>query len=272
VTRRSALGVGCLIMAIACGLPACAPFAPIGTWIKDRRCAGNVVTTTDGVQRDVKQNTSSAAARYGWKLIAHDEFQGPCLSTAWKVYDSPDAYGVAIRRPQAVSLADGQLKITSRRNVTGGLAWRGDRLYGRWEVRARSERGRGYSQVLLLWPKSQNWPQDGEIDFSEVAESDRKEDAFSVHYGAGNDQVRTMISGDFTQWHDYAVEWEPDHVTVYVDGEPVFTTVNAAAIPRTPMHLCIQQDVGPLPGGLPPPDASTPAAVTMHVAWVRAYA
>lgn len=271
--RRFASGVGCLLIApIVYGLLAFDTFMPIATTTGYRNCVKNVVTTTVAFQREANQDTGSAAARYGWRPIFRDDFDGPCLSSAWKIYDSPDSYGVAIRRPQAVSLVPGELRITSRGDVTGGVALSDDRVFGRWEVRARFERGTGYSQVLLLWPQSENWPRDGEVDFAEVTDRNRRINSLTVHYGVNNNQVGTKIPGDFTQWHNYAVEWEPDHVTMYVDGKPVFTTVNAAAIPRTPMHLCIQQDVGPLPGWLPAPDMSTPTAVTMHVAWVKAYA
>jgi beta-glucanase (GH16 family) len=80
----------------------------------------------------------------------------------------------------------------------------------------------------------------------------------------------TQVKGNFTAWHDYAVDWAPDHVTFYVDGNQVLQTSNPAAIPKTPMHLCIQEDVGPIAGDLPAPDPGQ-GPVTMHVAWSKTY-
>ena len=38
------------------------------------------------------------------------------------------------------------------------------------------------------------------------------------------------------------MDWEPGYVTMYLDGVPVWTDTNPAAIPQWNMHLCVQLD------------------------------
>ena len=125
---------------------------------------------------------------------------------------------------------------------------------------------------MLRWPDSGKWPQDGEIDFMEIPDAGRNANHFTVHYSNDNTQDGTDQSGDFSQWHDYAVEWEPDHITGWIDGQQVFHTVNPAEIPHNAMHLAIQMDVGPIPDWIPAPDSSTPSTVNFEVDSVNIYA
>lgn len=134
----------------------------------------------------------------------------------------------------------------------------------------RVDRGIGYSAVLLLWPDSDRWPTDGEVDFAEISAPNRDENNFTVHWGPDNSKDSTTLLGDFSQWHDYAVEWEPDHLTIFVDGRPVYNTIDRAAIPHVPMHLAVQQDViedNKTAVG----NAGVPVKVTMHIDWVHMY-
>ncbi len=212
----------------------------------------------------------------GWTPTGGDEFDGPQLDTArWKVYDSVGAFGNGVRRPSAITQGDGLLTITARprqeSGVSGGMGLGEGQLYGRWEFRARTDRGRGYSSAILLWPDSERFPQDGELDMMEVPSDARTAATAFVHYGADNKIVGTSRAGDFTQWHDFAMEWLPDRITWYVDGQKAWEVTDKKVIPTTPMHLCIQLDQGPAVNWMPPPDASTPDQVRMQVDWARQY-
>lgn len=221
---------------------------------------------------DPASGTATAAAAHGWRLVAADEFDGSRVDTGrWTLYDGAGNGGVGLRRPSAVSQSGGELHITGRGDVSGGMNWRGGRTYGRWEVRARMDRGNGYAPAILLWPSSGRWPQDGEIDLSEIPRGDRRESHFTIHWGAENSQTGFASRGDFTQWHTFAVEWQPDHITFFLDGRAVYTNTDPVAIPRGPMHLAVQNDVGPY-NWIPPRDPSTPPEVALHVDWVRIYA
>ena len=175
--------------------------------------------------------------------------------------------------PNNLSVSDGTLKLTSRGDTSAGMEWLNGQKYGRWEARVRSEQGNGYGPVLLLWPDSEKWPQDGEIDIMEIPKGDRQRASFTVHYGDDNQQLGSATEGDFTQWHTFAVEWTPDHIVGYVDGQEYYRTTKSAANPPGPMHFVIQQDIGPYGDDwIPAPDASTPATCTFEVDWVRIYA
>jgi beta-glucanase (GH16 family) len=122
-----------------------------------------------------------------------------------------------------------------------------------------------------LWPDSDRWSEDGEIDFAEVVRPDRSQDNVTVHYGRSETFQRTVVQGDFTKWHTFAIDWAPDHIIVYLDAVAVATVTDPAAVPHSPMHLAIQQDPGPVEGWVPARNSSTPDVVMMHVDWVRVY-
>ena len=93
--------------------------------------------------------------------------------------------------------------------------------YGRWVVRAAMEKGAGYGPAILLWPDSEKWPEDGEIDIVEMPRGDRSRALMTAHYGKNNDQHSHGVPGDFTQWHTYAIDWLPDRIIFYIDGAAI---------------------------------------------------
>ncbi|WP_261553697.1 glycoside hydrolase family 16 protein [Frankia tisae] len=232
-------------------------------------------------------SAASAAGSDGTRWgapVETDDFNGSAVEASkWFVYDSPT--GSFPRVPSAVTVADGSLRITgghgsAGRDVSGGLSSLLHQQYGRWEARFRVDPGAGYSAVVLLWPQSQKWPDDGEIDMIEVQDGTRGSATMAVHNGAKNDTLSTLtaLTADFTAWHTVAVEWLPGRLSYYLDGRNVFTVLpartqnGAATIPSTsPMHMALQLDTG-CHDGIPCRDANTAAQVSMYVDWVRAYA
>ena len=214
---------------------------------------------------------TEAAVRYGWQLQDHDEFDGTALGPAWRPYTGPTTDDVGRHDPANLHVRDGMLSIVSHGLSSGGLEWAPGQLYGRWEVRARTQKAAGYGDVLILWPDAEDFPIGGEVDFMEIPKPERTEYTFNLHYGADNSQNGTKVAGDFTQWHNYAVEWMPDHVAAFVDGQEVFRTTDRRQIPPRPMHLAMQQDIGPYDNWIPPRDASTPPEVRFQIDWVRIY-
>ena len=206
-----------------------------------------------------------------WKKVTADEFDGDLDDDTWNLYDSVGGFGNGLRRPEAISVSDGTLKITGRDEVSGGMGHSHGQLYGRWEFRARTEPGRGYGSAVLLWPDSEKWPEDGEIDMMEVPTEDRVRAHFVLHYGEDNDIVGTSVPGNYANWHTFAVEWLPDRITWFVDGKKQFETTDPDAIPDGPMHLTIQLDQGPKKDWLPERDETTPDEVSLEVDWVRVY-
>ena len=88
---------------------------------------------------------------------------------------------------------------------TGWLANVTDQKYGRWEARARmaatgpTNTGNPYHPVLLLWPQSERWTQDGEDDYAETHIGADGIDAFIHHptpSGVVQDQHSTRVDPD----------------------------------------------------------------------------
>lgn len=219
------------------------------------------------------RSDTEAAIRNNWPLVANDEFDGTELNTAlWSAYSGETTGGVGQHDPDNLSVSNGTLKITSHGYSSGGMAWSEGQQHGRWEGRARTQQGTGYGAVILLWPDAEDWPEGGEINFMEIPKGQRNESHFVLHYGENNSQIGTTIPGDFTQWHNYAVEWGPDHVAGFIDGQETFRSTDPKTIPPRPMHLAMQQDIGPYgKDWIPPLDDTTPAQVQLEVDWVRIY-
>ena len=219
-----------------------------------------------------KQSSTEAAVRYGWKLQDRDEFDGTALGQQWGPYSGETTGGVGRHDPANLIVRDGMLTILSHGLSSGGLAWNKGQQYGRWEVRARTQQAVGYGDVLILWPDAEDFPEGGEIDFMEIPKPARNDFTFNLHYGADNSQNGIHVPGDFTQWHNYAVEWTADHVAGFVDGQQVFYSDDQEQIPPRPMHLAMQQDIGPYGDDwIPPRDSTTPAEVRFQIDWVRIY-
>ncbi|NKI39868.1 glycoside hydrolase family 16 protein [Streptomyces physcomitrii] len=216
----------------------------------------------------------SAAERYDWGTpvaAGTDEFD----------YGSEDAPARPDDAKWSLPGADGECwdghagngrRCSDNSRVVGGLlrqsgaengdsGWMGSKFgqrYGRWEARVRSEatgedNGRQYHPLLILWPDSDRWPEDGEYDYLEnTAPGEDCSEAF-IHYphnpdAAVQQEHAEKCGVDLTQWHNIAVEWTPDHVKGFVDGEEWFSFSGGAndvrdCIQCAPsMHQTIQLD------------------------------
>jgi hypothetical protein len=202
----------------------------------------------------------------GWGTATRaEDFDGDL--SAWGVYNGPGHAGNGRRSPSAMSVANGIFTINGDADgTTGGMSWGGGVQYGRWEARIQSPAADPtYNAVMLLWPDAENFPVGGEIDFMEIGDETRQKTDFFLHYGSDNRQVHGQVNIDATQWHNWAVEWAPDHITAYVDGQQWFTTTRTDAFPPGPMHLTLQLDWFPKSG------SATVQPSAMHVDWVRYY-
>lgn len=209
-----------------------------------------------------------------WKRVTTEDFND-LREDAWGTYDSVGAFGNGLRRSSAIGVVDGLLNITARGDVSGGMAHELDQTYGRWEFRARTDKGRGFGSAILLWPQSERFPQDGEIDIMEVPAETRDRAHFIVHFAGpgGSDKVYgSYAEDDFSQWHTFAVDWLPDRLVFSVDGVERFRVTDRNIIPDKPMHLAVQFDQGPKKDWIAAPDATTPAAFSLQVDWLRVYA
>jgi beta-glucanase (GH16 family) len=223
--------------------------------------------TTDIAGPDTGNNAHTAAQAHGWGRPTRDEeFTGDL--SGWSLYDSVGHAGNGTRTPSAATVSGGVLTISGDANGDAeGMAWNPGVTYGRWEARMRAPvADKDYHAVLLLWPDSENWPDDGEVDFMENSDPTRRRTEFFLHFGNGTEdgaQLMGAVNVDATRWHNWAVEWAPDHITAYLDGKRWWTTTDAAALPPGPMHMTVQLDLFRTPGGLTPS--------SMQVDWVHYY-
>jgi Glycosyl hydrolases family 16 len=201
-----------------------------------------------------------AASVHGWTLVAADEFNGG-KSSNWSEYDGPGHAGNGRRTPDAISVENGSLVIRGdSEGNTGGMSWRENQRFGRWEMRARFPKGDDqYHPVLILWPES-GGSGNGETDFAETTSASDKV-SFFLHYGDEQEYAHKTI--DITQWHNYAVEWVDGRMTGYIDGEKWFESTDEKTLPPGKLHPTIQLDYFP--------DGGSPEPTEMYVDYMRIY-
>jgi len=127
----------------------------------------------------------------------------------------------------------------------------------------------GYKGVPLLWPQSETWPRDGEVD---GPESDfTSQPAGFIHHQNGTssndkDWFTTPSGTNWQTWHTYVVEWVPGvRVDMWVDG--VQWLHDTTRVPSTPMHLVMQFETST--SGVTP--ANTVSG-KVQIAWLTAWA
>jgi beta-glucanase (GH16 family) len=254
------------------------------------------------------QTPSAVKAQNGdWKLTWHDEFnqkKGKAPDPTKWVHET-GGYGWGNEeleyytdRIENSFVRNGKLVITARREgITGPDGIKRDytsarlhtkgkfvQAYGRFEARIRIPYGQG------IWPAfwllggnidAVGWSNCGEID---IMENIGKEPAMihgTVHgpgfFGAnGIGAPNSLRSGRFAdKFHVFAVEWEPNVIRFYVDGN-LYNTVTPSKLPQNgkwvfdhPFFIILNVAVGGLWPGNPDNTSTFPQA--MQVDYVRVY-
>jgi beta-glucanase (GH16 family) len=237
-----------------------------------------------------------------WALTWQDEFEGaagtPPDPTRWvhelggggwgngelQTYtDSPD---------NAALDGEGHLLITVRADGTGAArTYTSARLrtmglfaqaYGRFEARMKLVNGRG------LWPAfwimgddfdQVGWPNAGEMDIMEQRGSQPTTSWSSVHGPemytrfTSATQAVPVPGGADTDFHVYAVEWDPENIVFLLDDRAFFQITparrptDAPWVYNHPFFMLLNLAVGGIFPG--PPDDTTPFPNSMTVDWVR---
>lgn len=211
-----------------------------------------------------------------------EDFSQPTLdSQRWTVYDAPTKTPNGTLAANT-SVSGGELLLSGAvdgpiggdgkpTDVGSGIGSNIDMTYGRWEFRMRAEPGAGYRATSTLWPQSDLWPADGEIDIIEITQGDRLSANYFSHKPPGSTATSHPIRGcDFTLWHVFGIDWEPTGLSYYLDNQLMWTVTDKTYVPNKPMHLTLQLDTTCGDSGLCRTSA-TPARVTMHVDWVKTY-
>ena len=212
----------------------------------------------------------------GWQQTFFDGFNGSGVDRDnWPVLYGGQAGNKAYHwSPNDVQVRDGELQVQMTRHgdgswTAGGVSqgWEGQ-TYGLFEVRAKVDQGHGTGPGIMLWPTDNGWPP--EIDLLETNQGNRGSAVFSHHW---EDQGHQYASRDFkvdaSQWHTYAVDWQPDRLTYYIDGQKMYET--SEGVPQEKMALGF---MGFVAGGNDQwygggPNGSTPGQVTLHIDWAR---
>jgi len=228
-----------------------------------------------------------------WSMIFNDEFQGDSLDPVWHTtqYWNKDHTIVGKGELQAydasgASVSGGLLHLTARQEEkyegvpyvsglvqTGGATSLPDKptfnfLYGYLEVRARLPAGQGMWPAVWMMPASHN-DLNGELDVIEMLGSDPTVSNFNVHRGDGREGHEWIGANLFRTFHTFAVDWQSDHVTWYVDGVERARATDPALICPEAMYPILNLAVGGTWGG--PPDETTVVPASMDVDFVRVW-
>lgn len=202
---------------------------------------------------------SVAQVPAGWTLVWNDEFDGDTVdATKWDFdlgngfYDYQHQSWVAgwgneelqfyTREPSNVFVKDSALTIRALKESIHGCGYTSARLksrkrdgtplfnklYGRFEFRAKVPWGKGLWPALWLLPQHDRyggWAASGEIDVMEIIGEKPHEVLNSIHFGSTYPK-RSLIThvhelpggSTVADWHVYAVEWEPGEIRFSVDG------------------------------------------------------
>ena len=208
------------------------------------------------VQIDPEALLKESNLYYDWELLFSEEFDADQVDTgAWSIYD--EEYGhanIGVLKPEAFSVKDGILNLTCYmdpkypRVVTGGMKHKTPFTYGRIEFRAKSMLDPdGYvGGVILTWPASEQWPQDGEMDIYEILSPQSPVLNTFIHHPDFSDPSKdvhvqyTHTGLDRTQWHTFRLDWFPDYLHLYVDDVKVWELTDARRIPQTAHRFVIQ--------------------------------
>ncbi len=186
-----------------------------------------------------------------------DDFEGTAIDPRhWRFDTSRNAEGwynreqqyYAAGRPENARVERGALVIEARRERlskadapdSGGQGYTSARLvsqrafgYGFYEVRATLPCGRGTWPAIWLLPPSGGWPDAGEIDIMEMVGWQPETVHATIHstaYNFANGHQRTAetrVAGSCGAAHDYQLDWQPDSITIGVDGRSYLHIVRA---------------------------------------------
>ncbi|MAQ14743.1 MAG: glycoside hydrolase [Sandaracinus sp.] len=137
----------------------------------------------------------------------------------------------------------------------------------RFAVRFRADAVPGYKTAWLLWPDSETWPRDGEIDFPE-GDLDGEIHGFMHRQDAtsGGDQAWADTGATYTEWHTAVIEWVAGTSCRFIfDGEVVLDETER--VPATPMHWILQTETQ-LTAEAPPTDADGHVEIDWAAVWV----
>jgi beta-glucanase (GH16 family) len=195
--------------------------------------------------------------------------------------------------PKNAAIENGELVITGRKDDDGHrftsarmtTSKKFSCLYGRIEASIKAPTAQqGNWPAFWMMPQDSkygSWPRSGEIDIMELI-NDSKKLYGTCHFGGEHGDIHkgavaAMTTGDFTtDYHVYAVEWDPKEIRWYVDNRyygSLHTWHSANGEYPAPFDqkffIILNYAIG---GAWPgPPNAAATFPQAMHVKYVRVY-
>jgi beta-glucanase (GH16 family) len=193
----------------------------------------------------------------GYKLVWQDEFNAsPAAGAAFATpapatwFYETGAHGWGNQELQnyvsgkegkghAATISKGTLKITlkkvaaEKRPISARINTKQSWQYGYFEARIKLPVGKGTWPAFWMMPKENGkWPDCGEIDIMEEVGRDPNTIHSTIHCKAYNHMIGThkrkqkKVPTAESAFHIYAVEWTPDKIRGFVDGECYFEYLN----------------------------------------------
>lgn len=196
-------------------------------------------------------------------------------------------------RKENVFLENGFLVIEARKEAYEGMEYTSGRIrtsgkkdytYGKFEMRAKLPETQGIWPAFWLLPTDNEyggWPASGEIDIMELLGHQPDTVYGTIHFG-DDFPNRKSVTGKYwldtstfaDDFHTYTVEWEPDTLTWFIDGQQFHQVTRQAIAPENwpfdkRFHLILNVAVG---GNWPGyPDESTRLPQRMIVDYIKVY-
>ena len=180
------------------------------------------------------------------KLVWADEFEGNKLNTDNWVFErgnGENGWGNGesqyyTDRSENLSVGDGMLKITARKENYEGFQYTSSRIktqgkqsfkYGRIEAKIKMDEGQGHWPAFWMLGdgiSSIGWPKCGEIDIMEWSSkwdytvgTLHWADASQNHaFNTGYTYTSSLGNIDTSKWHTYAIEWDETAIRFLCDG------------------------------------------------------
>ncbi|RYI24043.1 MAG: glycosyl hydrolase family protein, partial [Acetobacteraceae bacterium] len=222
-------------------------------------------------------STTTDANGNTYKVVLSDDFSNGYQTSNWGSAYNGGSYwnGAFTWSSNDVNVRNGEMQVTDTRHSDGSWTAGGFSslkagltiTYGTVEFDARVEQAQGTQAAILMWPMSDIWPQDGEID---ILEAPKGEAMHSVHWAdsSGNHQYSSIFSSiDPSKTHHYSMTWLPNDLIIKIDGVVVAEWTDKSVIPDTAMGFGAMGYVAAagenwLGGG---PNSTTPGVVTTHI-------
>ncbi len=202
--------------------------------------------------------TKAPESKGNWNLIWNDEFDGSSLDlTKWSFQTGTGSqYGLTdwgngeleYYTEKNVSLKKGNLIIEARKETVDNHPYTSSRIrtmkddgtvlfaptFGRVEARIKVPAGDGLWPAFWLLPaddKYGSWAASGEIDIMEIMGRLPNRVYGTLHYGqqwpgqkSSGSMYKFPDEQNATQFHEYALEWEPGEMRWYVDDNLFYKT------------------------------------------------